>query len=174
MATQLVKEQIEALAFDIAQGYFNDQQMCIRYSITIGQLNHLREQDPFKREVDEVKRILEDGGEQFVYKARKMAVGALETLDEIRTDDDATNVQKAAAANAIIECAGVKKKPSDATGGGLRLSIHTNLNIGTEGKGVYVVEARPTYDNEAQGVIERAPRELKKLAKVVDDGRDLI
>jgi hypothetical protein len=174
MATELAKDQVEQLAFDVAQEYFNDEQLCIRYSITIGQLKHLRQQPAFIREVDEVKRVLEDGGEKFIYAARRKALGALKTLDKIRRHRDATLSQKAAAANAIIDVAGVKRAPNADAGAGIRLSIHTNLALGNENKGVYSIELKPAIEGEAQRIVEEAPRKLKKLARIVDDGSDLL
>lgn len=174
MSRELDKANVEALAFDVAQEYFTDEQLCIRYSITHGQLKHLKEQDAFRREVDEVKRILEDGGEQFTYKARKMALGALKTLDKIRRHPDSTLQQKAAVSNAIIDAAGVKKKPGEDQGGGVKLTIHTNLALGNENKGVYTIEAKREFAEDAQLIVDEAPKRLKRLARIVDDGSDLL
>lgn len=174
----LTKEMTEAMAFDVAQGYFSDAQLCIRHRVTIRQLEQIKAQAEFQREVDEVKRTIEDGGEVLVYKARVLAEAALTALGNIIEDDEISAQTRAKAANDILDVAGVKRgrnASGPGTGdGGFRLTIETNLSMGTQEKGVYEVTAVPV-DPEIKRVEQTAIEHGRKWSKSdLARGLDLI
>lgn len=154
---QLSTEVSEQLALDVAAGYFNDQQLCVRFDLSLAQLTAIKRQPAFQKELMEVRRILEDGGEQFVYQARRKAARALELLSDDMDNEEATVGQKQRAAVEIIEIAGLKKRKDEGDGGGLKLTINTNLALGgrEETKGVYVLEAKSDHP-AAAATVERA------------------
>ncbi len=154
---QLTPEQAEQLALDIAQGFFTDAQLCLRHDLTITQLEAVRDLPEFKKHLLEVDRVLNDGGEQFVHKARTHAARALDKLAKCLDNEEATVSLQMRAAAEIIEIAGLKRKNDD-TGSGFKLTINTNLALGgvdTGKKGVYVIEAKPVHP-AAPAMIERA------------------
>lgn len=177
---QMSSEVVQELAFDVGAGYFNDAQLCLRYDLTIGQLNNIRQQTAFKKELDEVRRVLEDGGDKFVFAARKAAMAALQTLQDIHTDVDAAASLRVRAAEGIIEVAGVKKVQQP--GEGQKIIINTNLSIGANAKGSYVIEAKAHHpeSQEMQTIATQAVAELPKIKtrKAVAhdplDGSDLV
>lgn len=154
--TTMTQETAEQLALDVATGYFNAHQLCVRYDLTLSQLAGIRKQPAFQKELMEVRRLLDDGGDQFVVKARRKAERALELLSSDLDNEEATIGQKQRAAVEIIEIAGLKKKKEEGEGG-FRLTINTNLALGgpQEAKGVYVLEAKAEHP-AAKGMIERA------------------
>lgn len=172
---QMPIEVVEQLAFDVGAEYFSDAQLCLRYDLTLGQLQHIKGQTAFRKELDEVRRILEDGGEKFIYAARQAAMRALNTLDEINTNPDVPTSTRVRAAEGIIEVAGVKKV--QAPGEGQKIIINTNLAIGSGDKG-YTVVAKATHP-EVPVMHEVAQKKLAALpvAKVRHDpmdGSDLV
>lgn len=140
---EMSKKDVEQLALDVACAFFKDDQLCIRYDLELHQLAEVKAQRPFKKAVDEVKRLLSDDGSEFVIAAKRMALDALKTLEEISNDKMTSDNARIKAASGIFAMAKLLHLPAkDAGGSGVgSLIINTNLQLNHEPSGVYTIEA---------------------------------
>lgn len=137
-------KEVEQLAFDVACAYFKDDQLCIRYDLTLTQLASVREQRPFLKAVDEVRRLLNDDGSEFVIAAKKMSMGALRALEEITNDkltSDNARIKAAAGIFSMAKLLHLPTKNGDGAAVG-SLIINTNLQLNQDPAGVYTIEAQ--------------------------------
>lgn len=156
MAKELSKGIAENLAFDVIQGYFNDQELCLRYDMTLGQLKAIRAQRSFRKLALDIKRDLEDNGERFKLKARRMSLGALKTLKELHSNPGMSGSTRYKAAMGVAELAG-ERKTAAPDQGVPRMVINTNLTLsdGRDNKGVYSIsiDTAQLPDNSAADLI---------------------
>lgn len=157
-ANKLPEDTTESLAFDVAVGFFDNEQLAIRYGLAVDEIENIQNQTAFRREVDEQKRLLTEDGSGFKARAREYAMKALDFYHELIDDEDAPYTARAKAADKLVEWAGYQymKPKSEGGGGQVQLVINTNLGLGSSdtGQGNYVIEAEPVSEE--------------------DDGRDLI
>lgn len=142
---EMEQKEVESLAFDVACGFFKDDQLLIRYDLELHQLASIKAQRAFLKEVDEVRRLLEDDGSEFTIAAKKISMNALNMLDDITSDKLANDTVRVKAAQSIFSMAKLLRLPpkvGDAPGAGT-LVIHTNLQLNQNPNGVYSLESKP-------------------------------
>lgn len=138
------EDAAEQLAFDVACGFFNDEQLCVRYGLALDVLEDIKQQGPFLALVDENRRLLEDDGSEFLIKAKKYAGDALDVLHDLANDEDMSGTVRQKSAVSLLEYARVRTGSKVEEGNKVApIIINTNLNLGTEKKGVYRIEAAP-------------------------------
>lgn len=137
-------DQAEQMAFDVACGFFNDDQLCRRYGLSLDQLNAVKQQPGFLAIQDEQDRLLRDDGSEFLVKAKGYAGDALDSLWLLARRARSETVRQKAAVS-LLEYARVPTGREVATGGsgGPTIVINTNLGLNQEPKGTYVAEVKP-------------------------------
>jgi len=150
---EMPEDEVKQLAFDVGSGFFKDAQLCDRYDLDIRQLKHIKEQRPFKKQVDEVARLLQDDGSEFVVLAKGYAKNCLETCNEVATDPAASDASRIAASKVIFQMARLNVLPAKGEGGVSQgsLVINTNLSLNQSPVGAYTIEAAAV---QQQQVIE--------------------
>lgn len=138
----LAIDKANELAFDVAAGFFDDRQLCVRYSLSPAQLKEVQESEQFLVMCDEHKRMLDDGGSDIRVYAREQSRLVVDTLVSMLVNDSTFAMARIKAAQMLLDVAGVKmQKPGD-TGGGIQLVINTNLALGAQPGNVYTLEAK--------------------------------
>lgn len=156
LARELSQTEAEALAFDVAVGYFDAEQLQRRYSISEAQLDRVLSQDAFLRFVDEQKRAIEEDGESFKLRARTAALKVIDSMERIAQDHHSPGTARVKAGEVILKAAGYEyMKPQQAAAQQIQpITIQTNLALGQQPKGTYTLEAKAEPEPE---VLE-APR----------------
>lgn len=141
---EMVAKEVKGLAFDVACGFFDDNQLCDRYNLQVYQLDSIRDQRPFRKEVDEVRFLLQDDGSSFVVEAKRKSMAALDALHEIVKDNQTSDTARIHAAKQIFALAKLNHAPKPDAGAAIgQLVIHTNLALNANPQGVYTIEAKP-------------------------------
>lgn len=148
--TELPADTVQSLAFDEAVGFFDEEQLAIRYGMDKQHLAQVRGQPAFKREVDEQRRLLYEDGAEFKGKVREHVLEAIDFYAQALQDSDAPWTVRAKAADRLVEWAGFHyMKPKEAGSGQVQLVINTNLDMGQNSAGgSYTVEAREAEEGE--------------------------
>jgi len=98
------------LAFEVALGYYDDESLLLKYEIPQSRLDLLRATDEFQRAVALYRREIDEGGQEFKIKARKLASVVLEELATIAVDDDASHADRISAIRELARLAGYGKE----------------------------------------------------------------
>lgn len=144
---EMSEDEVKQLAFDVACDFFKEDQLCTRYDLDVRQLRNIKKQQPFLKEVDEVKRLLADDGSEFVVLAKGMAKDCLNTCHDIAKDAAANDTSKINASKIIFGMARLNQLPAKGGESGVAgqgsLIIHTNLSLNQNPAGAYTLEAQP-------------------------------
>tara|TARA_R110000772_G_scaffold86132_3_gene180526 strand:+ start:1548 stop:2099 length:552 start_codon:yes stop_codon:yes gene_type:complete len=150
---------VRQLAFDVANDYFTDEELCVRYDLTLGQLKFVAKQPSFNKSVLDTRQLLADDGKQLLLKAKEYVLDVLSMYKDIADDSDNTSATRMKAGDAIMELARVKVQPNNIIpiggAGGVALHIHTNLNLGKDSiEGSYLAEAKMPSKKPVQEAVE--------------------
>lgn len=180
---KLDKATVRELAFDVACQFFKPPQLCRRYHLSERQLESILKQDQFKREVDEVRWLLQDDGKRLYVKARAHADDALDYYHTIMLDESAPASARSRAADKILSLAGIVEKGGRHAengagngGGGLQLILNTNLSLpGADGAYQLRADAVPVRGQVIEGRAEREePDQNRRLAALPAGVSDLL
>lgn len=104
------------LAFEVALGYYPPEELQLKFDLTAKQYDQLVRLPQVKRAIQQYRRQIDEEGKQFKVKARKMASETLDVLFEIAYADEAANVDKIKAVEALCRYAGFDKKAEEGQG----------------------------------------------------------
>lgn len=137
-------EFVQALAFDVATGFFEKEELAVKYDLTLEDLAFITEQTAFKKAVVRQRFELDDDGSAFRRRARALANDALTVWHTIAEDEDLSATHRIKAAEKLVDAASFKyMRPSKDGGASVpQIVINTNLALGGESPGRYVAQAR--------------------------------
>lgn len=161
------REVVRQLAFDVANEYFSEEELCVRYDLTLGQLKFVRKQPAFNKAVLDLRQLLADDGKELLLKAKEYVLDVLSMYKAIVDDTDNTPATRMKAGDAIVELARVKVQPNNVIplggGGGVALHIHTNLNLDQGAlEGAYVAHAKQPKAIPAEKAVDAEFVELEE------------
>lgn len=163
-------EVVRQLAFDVANDFFTEEELCQRYDLTLGQLKYVRKQPTFNKHVLDLRQLLADDGKELLLKAKEYVLDVLEMYKAIVDDTDNSTNARMKAGDSILELARVKVQPNNVVplgGGGVALHIHTNLNLGKDSlEGAYLATAKKPKALPAEEAVDA---EFVEMADPVDD-----
>jgi hypothetical protein len=138
--------QLSPLALDVACGFFSDSEIARRHGMTKYQFDQRMKSAVLRREVEDIKRQMNDDGAEIRLVARQWAAEAIATLGKIMTDEEVPTTTREKAATRILFFAGATPAASAKTPGDSQpiLVINTNLRLGADEKevpGTYSVRA---------------------------------
>jgi hypothetical protein len=150
---------VRQLAFDVANDYFTDEELCVRYDLTLGQLKYVAAQSSFSKAVLDTRQLLADDGKQLLLKAKEYVLDVLTMYKDIAEDSDNTPTTRMKAGDAIMELARVKVQPNNIVplsgAGGISLIINTNLSLGKDSlEGAYVAQAKAPKAKPKEEAVE--------------------
>jgi hypothetical protein len=157
----MAKKEAKKLAFDVACGFFTEDQLLTRYNLSLSQLKNIKSQRAFMKQVDETNRLLKDDGSEFLIRAKEYAMEVLEAMHEIALDTSVGEANRIKAGEKIFGLAKLLHLPSKGDGGMVgSLLINTNLALNQLPEGSYQLEAKPvaqitTLEGEFQRVNEK-------------------
>ncbi len=129
----LSREMVRQLAFDVANDFFTEEELCTRYDLTLGQVKYIKGQNSFHKHVLDLKHQLKDDGKELLLQAREYVADILRMYKEIADDPDNSTAARMKAGDAIMELARVKVAPQAGMnlpgGGGGNLILYTNLAV---------------------------------------------
>lgn len=156
---EMANKEVKLLAFDVACGFFTDDQLITRFGLSLRQLNSIRDQRAFKKEVLETNRLLADDGSEFIIRAKEYAMDCLESLHDIAKDSTSSENAVIKASGMIFTMAKLLHLPSK--DGNVQIGsmiINTNLALNDMPQGSYSIEAKPIG-----GELKSVPQSLGEL-----------
>lgn len=97
------------LAFEVALGYFTPDELQTRFDLTPTAFDQTLRTPAFTRAVQVFKRQIDEEGQEFKIKARKMASESLDVLFAIAANDMADQSDRIKAVEALCRYAGFDK-----------------------------------------------------------------
>ncbi len=142
---EMPEKEVKQLAFDVACGFFKEDQLCTRFDLDIRQLRSIQQQRAFLKEVDEIRRLLNDDGSEYIIKAKSMVDDCLDAAHSIVQDTGTSDAARLKASQFITNIARVRTAPAKIEDGPSigALIINTNLDLNQNPKGSYTIEAAP-------------------------------
>lgn len=144
----LSHDVVRQLSFDVANEFFTEEELCVRYDLTLGQLKYVQNQPSFKKHVLDTRQLLADDGKELRLQAKEYVMDVLKMYKDIVDDPDNSTNARMKAGDAIMEIARVKQLPNTQLpggGGGFSLHLHTNLDLeGETLEGAYTAVSAPT------------------------------
>lgn len=135
-------EQYKALVEEAAIGYFNPDELAVRFRMSRDVLEALKVTHEFQADVLEKRRKQDEGLGPSRLHARKVVRKALTAIDGMLDDADLHPATKLKAIKELREVAGLSAgSAGDGQGATIALQINTNLGIGASRTGVYRAEA---------------------------------
>lgn len=104
------------LAFETALQYFTPEELCIKYDISKQRYEMLQASKEFRQAVQMYRRQIDEEGQQFRVKARRIASEVLDVLFNIAADETAAAGDRISAVNALCRYAGFDKGAEAASG----------------------------------------------------------
>lgn len=115
------------LAFETALRYYTPEELCIKYDIPLSKYENLLRTKEFKKAVQLYRRQIDEEGQHFRVKARRMASEILDVLFTIAEDPAASPHDRIEAVNALCRYAGFDKGAElNATGQTFAVNIQIN------------------------------------------------
>ncbi len=115
------------LAFEVALGYYTPDELQTRFDLSPTQFDHTTRTPAFQRAVQVFRRQIDEEGQEFRIKARKMASESLTVLFQIAGDDMADQADRIKAVEALCRYAGFDK---GAESGPTNQAFVVNINLG--------------------------------------------
>jgi len=152
MTTPAKLTQDTDLAFELALGYFSHDAICLRYGLTLAELEDIAADPGFQILLQDQQRKVDERGDSFRLRARRYAEGVLKQLREIATSQDTSDGLKIKAIDALCRYAGYDG--DDQPVAGVQLQIVTNLEVGRATAGnSYVIEARSMAQDSGEDLL---------------------
>jgi len=114
---------IADLAFETALGYYTPEELRLKYELSPQKHAVLETTDTFKRAVQAYRREIDEAGEHFKLKARKMASEILDVLFEIAGNPEATDKDRILAIDNMCKYAGFDKQREEQQSTGITIQI---------------------------------------------------
>lgn len=143
-ALTLHGDVVRQLAFDDANDFFSDEELCVRYDLDIRQLKYVRSQPMFQKQVLDLKQTLADDGKMTMLQAKEYMPEVLTLYYDTMKDPDVGSGIRMKAADKIKELARVAGSHNGEIAqlpGGVGLIINTNLQLNTDLVGSYQATA---------------------------------
>lgn len=131
---------VQSLAFETALEYFTPQELQRKFELTPEAFQKITQVDAFQRAVADYRREIDDEGIAFRLRARKAAEQILSELYEMAFDQTIDAKDRLKAMEMMCRYAGFESQAKDGGGGGLKLQIYTNLNLGQDQQSTYTIE----------------------------------
>jgi len=122
------EDWLAELAFEVALGYYTPEDLQVKYDLTLEQFSKIQRLPQFKRAVQVFKRQIDEEGQQFRVKARKMATETLDVLFNLAADDEAANSDRIRAVEALCRYAGFEKGVADSAQGNQGFTVNIQIN----------------------------------------------
>lgn len=122
------EDWLAELAFEVALGYYTPEDLQVKYDLTLEQYSKIKRLPQFKRAVQVFKRQIDEEGQQFRVKARKMATETLDVLFNLAADDEAANLDRIRAVEALCRYAGFEKGVADSAQGNQGFTVNIQIN----------------------------------------------
>ena len=122
------EDWLAELAFEVALGYYTPEDLQVKYDLTLEQYYKIKRLPQFKRAVQVFKRQIDEEGQQFRVKARKMATETLDVLFNLAADDEAANSDRIRAVEALCRYAGFEKGVADSAQGNQGFTVNIQIN----------------------------------------------
>ena len=122
------EDWLAELAFEVALGYYTPEDLQVKYDLTLEQFSKIKRLPQFKRAVQVFKRQIDEEGQQFRVKARKMATETLDVLFNLAADDEAANSDRIRAVEALCRYAGFEKGVADSAQGNQGFTVNIQIN----------------------------------------------
>ena len=122
------EDWLAELAFEVALGYYTPEDLQVKYDLTLEQYSKIKRLPQFKRAVQVFKRQIDEEGQQFRVKARKMATETLDVLFNLAADDEAANSDRIRAVEALCRYAGFEKGVADSAQGNQGFTVNIQIN----------------------------------------------
>jgi len=115
------------LAFETALGYFTPEELCIKHNLTPERYAVIQATTDFKKAVQLYRRQIDEEGQQFRVKARRMASEVLDVLFFIAADSTASCSDRIAAVTALCKYAGFDKG-AEASTSNVAFAVNIRIN----------------------------------------------
>lgn len=112
MWNEIQNLDLTKLAFDIALGYNEEEDVCLQYNVTPATLEALRLNPEFRKAVIVAEREITEAGTEFKLKARKLSSLVLDELSTIALSEYATHNDRINAIKELTKLAGYAKEDS--------------------------------------------------------------
>ena len=122
------EDWLAELAFEVALGYYTPEDLQVKYDLTLEQYSKIKRLPQFKRAVQVFKRQIDEEGQQFRVKARKMATETLDVLFNLAADEEAANLDRIRAVEALCRYAGFEKGVADSAQGNQGFTVNIQIN----------------------------------------------
>ena len=133
-------EDKEKFAYEVALGYFDDDQLRLKFQLTPTAVQMYKESEEICRMVLIEQRKIDESDQAMRIHARKAARVAIAELVSLVEDKDATAKTRMDASRQLREYATVVDKQAIEHSGEGAIYIHTNLDL-DNARGVYAVVA---------------------------------
>ena len=115
------------LAFETALQYFTPEDLCVKYDISEQRYELLKASKEFQQAVQMYRRQIDEEGQQFRVKARRMASEILDVLFYIAADETKAASDRINAVNALCRYAGFDKGV-EASSGNNAFTVNIQVN----------------------------------------------
>lgn len=101
---------IDELAFEVALGYYTPEELSVQYDLSPAKLQFVQENPLFQRAVQKYRREIDESGQEFKFKARKLASILLPEVAAIAADETASHSDRIKAFAELARMAGYGKE----------------------------------------------------------------
>lgn len=130
---------VQNLAFEVALGYFTPEELQTKFGLTPEAYQQITSMVDFRRAEADYRREIDDEGIAFRLRARKAAEEILSEMYAMAFDQTLDAKDRLRAMELMCKYAGFDANKAEGEGGGVKLQIYTNLNLGPEDK-TYTIE----------------------------------
>lgn len=121
------KHWMEELAFESALGYYTPEELRVKYDLSLERFVVITSTKVFKKAKNAYKRQIDEEGQQFRIKARKMATECLDVLFQIAGDEREATNDRISAVQSLCRYAGMEKGV-EATQGNNAFVVNIQVN----------------------------------------------
>lgn len=127
------------LAFEWALGYFDENDLALKFDLSPAQLKAVSENTAFKRAVRDYRRQIDDAGDAFRLRAKKSAEIALDVPNRIAHDKTVDPATRLKAVDQLVKYAGWGKDENADTG--VTINIKTYAAPSPDGDSAVTINA---------------------------------
>ena len=114
---------IADLAFETALGYYSPEELQLKYELSSQRFAILQNTKTFKQAVQAYRREIDEAGEHFKLKARRMASEVLDVLFELAGDPNTSSGDRIKAVDHLCKYAGFDKEQENDASTGITIQI---------------------------------------------------
>lgn len=118
---------MEELAFEAALGYYTPEELQLKYDLSPERYRAIAATPVFSRAKNTFRRQIDEEGQQFRVKARKMAAECLDVLFQIAGDPREATSDRISAVQALCRYAGMEKGV-EVSSGNNAFSVNIQIN----------------------------------------------